>query len=338
MPPTSTTNSISGTVAWAATQQSGRLGMSPGELQKRAHQRLAERIDLVKSRHKPLSILRQEAKRIVDQYYEFESPGLSKPERERLAEDILGEAYGFGPLEELFRDESTKEFMVLAASQVIVKKGESWLPTSTRFRDAAQYRNYLNRLVEVGESLAPAGGNFGSGFDVKLSNGFRALGILPPSILDQPPLVIFGRVEAPLSVGSTVIISENRAMPASRTSGVVTNINRPGLTNVSISASALRQIAAQEGIGVNNRSGVMPGLTRSSTDLDPFAKVKQRVTERIVSTCAAAGMYDLSQIPSSELQRVVKAHVLEVTANERLTLDETVLERLAIEILAAMNR
>ena len=59
-------NSISGSTSWAASQQSGRLGMSPVELQRRAHQRLAERIDLSKSRHKPLSILRQEGRRVVD--------------------------------------------------------------------------------------------------------------------------------------------------------------------------------------------------------------------------------------------------------------------------------
>jgi hypothetical protein len=334
MPPIN--NAKSGPVSWSAAQQSGRLGLAPGELQKRAHQRLAERIDLAKTKHKPLSILRQEARRIVEQYYEFESPGLSKPERERIAEDILGEAYGFGPLEELFRDDTAKEIMVLAASQVIVKKGDNWLPTSVRFRDAAQYRNYLNRLLEVGESLAPTA-NFSSGLDVKLPNGFRALGILPPSILDQPPLVIFGRIETPVATGSTVVVAENRPTIPSRTSGIVTNTNRPGLTAVSTPASVIRQIAAQEGIGNVNRSGSTPP-PRSTSELDPFAKVKQRVTERIVSTCAAAGMYDLSQIPSAELQRVVQAHVLEVTANERLNLEETTRDRLAVEILAAMNR
>jgi pilus assembly protein CpaF len=316
-------STLSGSLAWAATQQSGRLGMSPVELQKRAHQRLAERIDLAKSRHKPLSILRQEARRIVDQYYEYEQPGLAKADREKLVEDVLGESYGFGPLEELFRDDSAREIMVLAHNQVIVKKGVDWLPTSTRFRDAAQYRSYLQRLTEVGEPLAPG---LACALDMKLPNGYRVVGILPPEILDQPPLFVFHRGETPPPTGSTVIINESRPMPA-RTSGVVTNVGRPGLSAVSPSANTMRQVTAQ---------GTPP--PRSSPEVDPFAKVKQRVTERIVATCAAAGMYDLSQIPTAELQKVVEAHIGEVVAHERLSLEPAVLGRLTVEILAAMHR
>ena len=77
---------------------------------------------------------------------------------------------------------------------------------------------------------------------------------------------------------------------------------------------------------------------RTLPEADPFAKVKQRVTERIVTTCAAAGMYDLSQITNSELQRVVQAHVMEVLTNERLHVEEHVQQRLVVQILAAMNR
>jgi pilus assembly protein CpaF len=336
MPPFS--SAVSGTVSWSA-QQSGRLGLSPGELSKRAHQRLAERIDLTKSKHKPLSILRQEARRVVEQYYEFESPGISKPERDQLVEEILGEAYGFGPLEELFRDDTAKEIMVLASSQVIVRRGENWLPTSVRFRDATQYRNALNRLTEIGESSAIPGTASGSGFDLKLSNGFRAIGILPPSILDQPPLVVFSRIENSASSGSTIIGVENRPAAATiRKSGAITNTPRSVMSGTTaIPVGENRQIPSQFGMDVAKRSVATP-LPRPTSDFDPFAKIKQRVTERIVTTCAAAGMYDLSQIPSFELQKVVQAHVLEVVANERLSLDDTVRERLVVEILAAMNR
>lgn len=105
--------------------------------------------------------------------------------------------------------------------------------------------------------------------------------------------------------------------------------------SVSVSASTIRQIAAQEGQGITSRIGNPPPR---SVESDPFGKVKQRVTERIVSTCAAAGMYDLSQIPIAELQRVVQAHIQEVVTLERLSPDASTLDRLAVEILAAMNR
>jgi hypothetical protein len=319
MPPLNT--SSSGSSSWAATQQSGRLGMSPVELQKRAHQ---------------LSILRQEARRVVDQYYEYEQPGLAKADRERIVEDILGEAYGFGPLEELFRDESAKEIMVLAFNQVIVKKGENWLPTSTRFRDAAQYRSYLQRLTEVGEAVAPG---LACAMDVKLPNGYRAVGILPPSILEQPPLVAFQRGEVPAPTGSTVIINQNRVVPVPATrSGVVANAPRPGLMPVTLTPSTIRQATGQEVAAPSPRSSGSTPPPRSKAEFDPLSKVKQRVTERIVTTCAAAGMYDLGQIPTAELQRVVEAHIAEIVSQERLALEPVTLSRLAVEILAAMNR
>jgi hypothetical protein len=322
-------NTVSGSTSWAAAQQSGRLSLSPVELQKRAHQRLAERIDLAKSRHKPLSILRQEARRVVDQYYEYEQPGLSKPDRDKVVEEILGEAYGFSPLEELFRDESAKEIMVLAFNQVIVRKGDSWLPTSVRFKDAGQYRNYLQRLAEVGEAVAPG---FSCALDVKLPNGYRVVGILPPDILEQPPLVAFQRGEIP-ATGSTVVVGENRPLPG-RVSGPVANPPRPGLASVSVPATAARRIPVPD---APRASGITPP-PRSGVEFDPLGKIKQRVSERIVATCAAAGMYDLSQIPTSELQRVVEAHIGETVAQERLVLEPVTLSRLAIEILAAMNR
>ena len=71
---------------------------------------------------------------------------------------------------------------------------------------------------------------------------------------------------------------------------------------------------------------------------DPHTRLKQRVTERIIAKCAAAGVYDLSAIPSGELQRVIHAHVLELSMLDRVAVDETAKERMVLEILAKMNR
>ena len=130
--------------------------------------------------------------------------------------------------------------MVLAASQIIVKKGDNWLPTSAVPGRESQYRNYLNRLAEIGRILR---GGFPSGFDVKLPNGFRAVGVYLPVILDQPPLVAFVRVDAPAVVGSTVF-----ATPAPRTSGVVSSMTRPMPGTTAIPANLTRQPYAPEGI------------------------------------------------------------------------------------------
>ena len=107
---------------WTTPGPNSRFGaVSPVEMLRRAQARLAERFDPSRTRHKPLSILRQEGRRLLDQYFESEWNALPKPERDRLVEEILSEAPGFSPLEELFRDESTQEIMVIAATQVIAK-------------------------------------------------------------------------------------------------------------------------------------------------------------------------------------------------------------------------
>jgi len=317
---------------WTTPGPSTRFGsVSPVEMLRRAHARLAERFDVSRTRHKPLSILRQEARRLLDQYFESEWNALPKPERDRLIEEILGEAPGFGPLEELFRDEATKEIMVIAATQVIAKKGEGWLPTSARFRDSGQLRSYLTRLSETGEQLV-ATPVAGGGFDVKLSNGFRVLAILPPEILDQSPLVLFVRGEPqPTPAGASSVMMSNlqRNMPSGTTPA-------PAMATISASPSGAMTSPLPP---TPARSGpvAMPPA-QPTLMLDPNSRFRQRVTERLISKCASAGVYDLSAIPSAELQRVIHAHVLESSMLDKFPLDDSAKERMVLEILAKMNR
>jgi hypothetical protein len=317
---------------WTTPGPNTRFGaISPVEMLRRAHTRLAERFDPSRTRHKPLSILRQEGRRLLDQYFDSEWNTLPKPEREKLIEEILSEAPGFGPLEELFRDDSTKEIMVIAATQVIAKKGEGWLPTSVRFRDSGQLRSYLARLSETVESRAAAPAA-GGGFDVKLANGFRVLAILPPEILDQSPLVLFVRGEPlPLLAGasSVTMAKLHRDMPSGVTPPPAP---RPMTPNPSGSVPAPIPPLPPR-FGPVAMPPAQPTLV-----LDPNGRFRQRVTERIISKCAAAGVYDLSAIPSAELQRVIHAHVLESSMLDKFPLDDSAKERMVLEILAKMNR
>jgi hypothetical protein len=72
--------------------------------------------------------------------------------------------------------------------------------------------------------------------------------------------------------------------------------------------------------------------------VDPYAKLRKRAAHWIVSRCAAAGVYDLSTIPSTELQKVLNAHIVEVCEQEMITIDPATVERLVLEILVGMNR
>ena len=335
--------SLSGTSSiWTTASPNTRVGAaSPVEMVRRAHARLLERFDPTKTRHKPLSILRQEARRLLDQYFEVDWPALSKPDRDKLIEEILTEAPGFGPLEELFRDEATQEIMVIAAKQIIAKKAGAWLPTSARFRDVGQFRSYLARLGASGESLVPNQVASG-GFDVRMANGFRVLAVLPPEILDQAPLVLFVRGEVlPMrpEASSVAIPTPERSFP----SGSIKSALPPApAASLYPSGTILTPAPRSSGIvsapPAQSSGGIPMPPARAVEVLDPLARLKERVTERIIAKCAAAGVYDLWVIPSGELQRVIHAHVLEISLLERIAIDELSKERIVLEILVKMNR
>ncbi len=333
-----------------------RVTNSPFELARKAHAVLADRFPPAKVKHKPLSILRQEGKRALEQLFDAEFAFVPKPDRDKLIEEILGEAVGFSPLEELFREDAIHEVMVLAANQVIARKEGGWTPTSVRFRDPAHLRSYLQRLADTGEPTG-VGGLPTAGFDVRLANGFRVIGMLPPEVLELPPTAVFARGMAddpppPPPMRSGVIGNRPRAVASPHADG--------GSSAVPV-ASTQRQPA---GFAQATPARPVPGLSPSSTvppfqvfsgplpvptertlpglsaitPPDPFDRVRQRVTERIVRKCAAAGVFDLRDIPTPDLQRVITAHLEELNESERFGLDDPTIQRLTLEILTGMNR
>ena len=108
-----------------------RVGTA-ADSRRKAHAKLLERVDPARARHKPLSILRAEGRRAVEASLDADAT-VPRAERETFVEDILAESVGFGPLEELFRDEAVKEILVLAPHMVLALRGEEWTPTSARF-------------------------------------------------------------------------------------------------------------------------------------------------------------------------------------------------------------
>jgi hypothetical protein len=297
----------------------GRLGttpLTPAEVRKRALVRLNERIDFARSRHKPISLLRQEARRVLDLFLDLEVPLWPKADRDKLAEEVVAEVLGLGPLEELFRDEAVQEFMVLAHNQVIAHKGGVWLPTSVHFADPAQYRQALDKLAAQAEPVQPGPPPAGA-IDARLPNGFRLVAVLPPAVLDQQPVAAFVRGPAPVPA---------EAVPAGM-------ISPPAPTPTPMLTSTSGAVRSVPGSGSESVSG------RAATRFtDPLLWAKQRVTDRLLQKLAAAGVYDIGRLPGSELHKVVLALVVEFGEEEKLGLDAAARDRLALEILAGIHR
>ena len=293
---------------------------------RKAQQFLNEKFPPNRVRHKPLSILRQEARRALETFLEVEFPSLAKPDRDRTTATAIDESISMGPLEELYRDEATTEFMVLAHNQIVGRKGNNWLPTSARFRDELAWQAYLKKLQATGEAYVTVS-QLSAAFDVRLPNGFRVVGVVPPPGLGLGPTVVFSR-------GAPVVTASGSTNSFDSESSIlsVADLNRSiaaangGGSSVRLGGSAIIRTSASERIP----APVPPPL--SPTDV-----LKQKVTERIVRKCAAAGVFDLKVIPRGELQKVIFASVDEYTVAENMPMADQTKNILTLEILSGMR-
>jgi hypothetical protein len=269
--------------------------------------RLNDRLDPSKSRRMPPSLFQQTARQLIEQTIEAEGSRLSRLERERLAEDVFSEAFGFGPLEELFRDATAKEIMILGPHAVVVRREQGWTPTNVKFRDEEQIRLILGRVATQGEAVAA--GLPPSVIDAKLANGFRAVAVLPPEVLGTPATAVFVRPpDAPAA-----------ATPESGGTGM-----HPALS------MGTGRVAPP-----NPRSGSVEVPAPGEQTLSRY---RAKVTERIIVKLASLGVYDLSEVEIGELRRLVAAVVQEFCAAEKIYLSDTDQGRLTLEILTGMNR
>ena len=104
-----------------------------------------------------------------------------------LRQEILDEVLGYGPLEELMRDESVSEIMVNGAKQIYVERaGKLTLSTQT-FSDDRQLRLVIERM------LAPIGRRIDESqpmVDGRLADGSRINAVIGPLAIDGPSLTI----------------------------------------------------------------------------------------------------------------------------------------------------
>ncbi len=296
--------------------------------------KLEDRLDPSSSKRMPASLLRQSIRTFAEQIVETDAKALSKPERERLMEEALAELLGYGPLEELFKDATVREVLVVGPQVVIVRREMgNWLPTSVKFRDDEHLITALDRLATHAD---PVGGVTTSVnlFDLKLPNGFRAVGVIPPPALGTSPSVAFIRIDTATLAQSPLLAETSQPsgrypIPSPTGSGSAANMRPvPG----SITASP------RPGSGTVGAPTPRTGVTDTSPPGDHLTRHRNRIIERLISKLAHLGVYDLKQIEITELRRAVLAYIREYCDHEKILLSDAEQGRLMLEILAAMNR
>ncbi|MGV8918227.1 MAG: CpaF family protein [Pseudomonas sp.] len=112
---------------------------------------------------------------------------ISRYEMERLAEELVDELTGFGPLEVLLRDPSVTEILVNGPHKVFIERDGVLHHTDLRFIDAHHVERVMQRI------LAPMGRRLDESspmVDARMPDGSRVNAIIPPIALDGPCLSI----------------------------------------------------------------------------------------------------------------------------------------------------
>jgi len=112
---------------------------------------------------------------------------LAPAARAELAERIVRDSVGLGPLEPLLADPAVEEVMVNGPDRVYVERAGRIEPTEVAFLDEEELRNAIERI------LAPLGrrvDELSPMVDARLADGSRVNVVIPPLALDGPTVSI----------------------------------------------------------------------------------------------------------------------------------------------------
>ncbi|MFN3751599.1 MAG: ATPase, T2SS/T4P/T4SS family [Thiobacillus sp.] len=156
---------------------------------RRIHEQLLDVIDL--RRRDLLRLeddqLRTETETLIRGIIDAETALPDTLDRDRLLIDVLNEAVGLGPLEDLLADDSVTEIMVNRYDEIYVERAGRIEPYSALFTSDRAVLGVIERIV------APLGRRIDESspmVDARLKDGCRVNAIIPPLALKGPALTI----------------------------------------------------------------------------------------------------------------------------------------------------
>jgi pilus assembly protein CpaF len=133
----------------------------------------------------------------------------TREDRERLVKELVDEALGLGPLEELLSDPAITEIMVNRFDQVYIERKGKITLTDKRFIDNNHVVQVIRRIISplgrrIDESVPMV--------DARLKDGSRVNAIIPPLAVQGPSITIRRFPERALN--SEDLVRTNSIMPA----------------------------------------------------------------------------------------------------------------------------
>src|SRR5271155_3577044 len=163
-----------------------------GSVKAAIHRKLIQKLNLDRLTEVNREDVRREVTQILEALVVGESTPMNLQERERLAQEVLDEVFGLGPLEPLLADPTVSDILVNTHKRVYVERKGILEMTSVQFRDDIHLMGIIDRIVSaVGRRVDESSPMV----DARLADGSRVNAIIPPLAVDGPCLSIrrFGR-------------------------------------------------------------------------------------------------------------------------------------------------
>jgi pilus assembly protein CpaF len=187
---------ISHTVPSSSTRPSDRLNGAARtigdnvqqHIKTAVHKELIKRIDLDKlGDMQETPGAQQQLFAVIQQIINEQGVPLSSAERDRLAQEVVDEVFGLGPLEPLLKDDTISDILVNTCNSIYVERRGVLEKTTLTFQDNRHLLHIIDKIVSaVGRRVDESSPMV----DARLPDGSRVNVIIPPLAVDGPILSI----------------------------------------------------------------------------------------------------------------------------------------------------
>src|SRR5205085_2487628 len=129
---------------------------------------------------------------VIQQIINEQGVPLSATERDRLAQEVVDEVFGLGPLEPLLKDDTISDILINTANAIYIERRGVLEKTSLTFQDNRHLMHIIDKIVSgVGRRIDESSPMV----DARLPDGPRVNAIIPPLAIDGPSMSIrrFGK-------------------------------------------------------------------------------------------------------------------------------------------------
>ncbi|MGA2898427.1 MAG: CpaF family protein [Acidobacteriaceae bacterium] len=182
-----------------SNERSGRVVRTVGDsvqqqIKTSVHKELIKRVDLDKLAGMQETLAaQQQLFLVIQQIIGEQGVPLSASERDHLAQEVVDEVFGLGPLEPLLKDDSINDILVNTYNSIYVERRGVLEKTALSFQDDRHLLHIIDKIVSaVGRRVDESSPMV----DARLHDGSRVNAIIPPLAVDGPILSIrrFARI------------------------------------------------------------------------------------------------------------------------------------------------